>query len=183
MPSFVARPPWPWVFSEKESTSETARFHCECPLQICAVCWLPGAEATCIHPLLVQNIILAKQLWVAQRVCMPMYTQQLVAASLSGLRRMPGGKMKSIGANVELQIGRSWKKYSYMKLARCPTTACVCTLYDEGFSGEVPVKSKVRRSPRLVSVRKQARTSDGLQPIASLNTTLRKVPSGRDFTF
>src|SRR5207249_9469370 len=59
---------------------------------------------------------------------------------------------------------------------------CALPIYDEGFSGEVPVKSKVRRSPRLVSVRKQARTSDGLQPIASLNTTLRKVPSGRDFT-
>src|SRR5438093_4012242 len=62
MPSFAARPPCPCVFKEKERTSETARFHCECPLQICAVCWLPGAEATCAHPSAVENIILAKQL-------------------------------------------------------------------------------------------------------------------------
>ncbi len=29
---------------------------------------------------------------------------------------------------VELEIGKSWKKYSYMKLAMCPTTACGWTL-------------------------------------------------------
>src|ERR1700733_11328671 len=128
MPSVVARPPCPCVFSEKESTSDTARFHCEWPLQIWAVCWLPGADATCDQPLQVGNIIFAKQLWVAHRVCIPIYTQQLVAAILSGLRRIPGGKMKSMGEKVELQMGKSWKKYSYMKFAMCPTTACGCTL-------------------------------------------------------
>src|SRR5581483_397901 len=114
MPSSAERPPWPMVFRANDNTSETARCHCECPLQICAVCWLPGGDATWDQPCVVQYIIFAKQFCVAQRVCMPMYTQQLVAASLSGFRRMPSGKTKSIGANVELQIGRSGKKYSYM---------------------------------------------------------------------
>src|SRR5689334_3106085 len=96
---------------------------------------------------------------------------------------MPSGNTKSIGENVELQIGRSWKKYSYMKLAMCPTTACVWTLYEDGFSGEVPAKSKVRRLPSLVRVRKHERTRAGTHPMASLNATLRNLPSGSAFTF
>src|SRR6516165_593780 len=128
MPSVAARPPCPWVFREKESTSDTASFHCESPAQICAVCWLPGEAATCFHSLALEKAILAKLLCVALRHCMPMYTQQLVAAVLSGFRMMFGGKTKSISAKVELQIGRSSNRYSYMKLAMWPTTACGCTL-------------------------------------------------------
>src|SRR5271163_5219870 len=124
MPSCPERPPWPCVFSEKERTSDTARFHWEWPAQICEVCWLPGAAATCFQRLALENIILAKALCVAQRHCMPMNTQQLVAAILSGLRMMPSGNSKSMAAKVELAIGKSWKIYSYMKLAMWPTTAC-----------------------------------------------------------
>src|SRR5580700_7459442 len=114
MPSCAERPPWPCVLSENERTSETARFHCEWPAQICDVCWLPGAAATWRHRSAFEKIILAKALWVAQRACMPMKTQQLVAAILSGLRMIPSGNWKSIGAKVELAMGRSWKIYSYM---------------------------------------------------------------------
>src|SRR5579871_6739033 len=118
MPSDVARPPWPMVLREKDKTSATASFHCDRPAQICDVCWLPGAAATCFQRLPLENDILAKALCVAQRVCMPMNTQQLVAADLSGFKMIPSGKTKSIGAKVLLQIGRSWNTYSYMKLAR-----------------------------------------------------------------
>src|SRR6202140_2379494 len=112
MPSVAARPPWPIVLSEKESTSATASFHCDKPAQIWEVCWLPGAAAICCHRLPLENAIFAKALCVAQRVCMPMNTQQLVAAILSGFRIIPSENTKSIGANVALQIGRSWNKYS-----------------------------------------------------------------------
>src|ERR1700739_3029933 len=107
MPSEVARPPWPIVLSEKESTSATASFHCDSPAQICDVCWLPGAAAIWRHRPALENAILANALCVAHRVCMPMNTQQLVAADLSGFRRMPSGNTKSIGANVVLQMGKS----------------------------------------------------------------------------
>src|SRR5579863_3744151 len=107
MPSCAERPPWPCVLREKERTSETARFHCECPAQIWEVCWLPGAAATWLQRPAFEKIILAKALWVAQRACMPMKTQQLVAAILSGLRMMPSGNSKSMGAKVELEMGRS----------------------------------------------------------------------------
>src|ERR1700678_2374999 len=123
MPSSAERPPCPWVFNENESTSDTARFHCECPAQICAVWWLPGAPATCLQSPALENTIFAKLLCVALRACIPIYTQQLVAAILSGFRMIPSGKRKSMGANVELDIGRSWKIYSYMKLGIGPTTA------------------------------------------------------------
>src|SRR5580658_1756907 len=112
MPSWPERPPWPWVLSENERTSETARFHCERPAQICEVCWLPGAAAIWRQRLALEKAIFAKALCVAQRVCMPMKTQQLVAAILSGFRIMPSGNLKSMEANVVLQIGRSWNKYS-----------------------------------------------------------------------
>src|SRR5271169_76324 len=107
MPSEAARPPWPIVLSEKESTSATASFHCDSPAQIWDVCWLPGAAAICCQRLPLENAIFANALCVAQRVCMPMNTQQLVAANLSGFRMIPSGKTKSIGANVVLQIDRS----------------------------------------------------------------------------
>ncbi len=47
---------------------------------------------------------------MAQRVCMPMKTQQLVAADLSGLRMMPSGNLKSMEAKVVLQIGQIVEK-------------------------------------------------------------------------
>src|SRR5579864_7239461 len=128
MPSMAARPPWPWLLRAKESTSAKANFHWESPAQIWEVCWLPGGAATCRHRSELQKVILAKLLWVAQRACMPMKTQQLVAAVLSGFRMMFSGNTKSTGAKVELQMGRSWKKYSYMKLAIWPTTAWGWTL-------------------------------------------------------
>src|SRR5262249_43518494 len=107
MPSAEARPPCPCVFSKTERRSATASFHCESPAQICEVCWVPGDAATCRQSSALENVILAKQLCVAQRACMPTNTQQLVAAVRPGLRTMPSGKTKSIGANVELEIGRS----------------------------------------------------------------------------
>src|SRR5271170_7608290 len=112
MPSVEARPPWPMVLSEKERTSATANFHCERPAQICEVCWLPGAAAIWRQRPALEKAILAKTLWVAQRACMPMKTQQLVAAILPGFRIMPSGNLKSMEAKVVLQIGRSWKRYS-----------------------------------------------------------------------
>ena len=72
-----------------------------------AVCWLPGAAVTCCQSPAFENVIFAKLLCVALRHCIPIYTQQLVAADLSGLRMILGGKRKSMDAKVELQIGRS----------------------------------------------------------------------------
>src|SRR5438270_11825613 len=56
MPSVDARPPCPCVFSENDSTSANASFHCESPAQICDVCWLPGCAAICRQRLSVQNV-------------------------------------------------------------------------------------------------------------------------------
>src|SRR6201987_1303209 len=92
IPSFAARPPCPCVLSENESTSDTARFHCECPAQICAVCWLPGEAATCRHNPALEQVIFPKLLCVARRRCMPIQTQQLVAAIRPGFKIIPSGK-------------------------------------------------------------------------------------------
>src|ERR1700677_393341 len=105
MPSWPERPPWPCVLSENESTSDTARFHCEWPAQICEVCWLPGAEATLFPGGALKNILFAKALCVAWRHCIPMKTEQLVAPILSGLRMMRSGNSKSMAAKVELAMG------------------------------------------------------------------------------
>ena len=96
---------------------------------------------------------MAKLLCVAQRHCMPMYTQQLVAANLSGLRMIFFGKTKSIGAKVELQIGQVVKDILVHEVGKVTDDCLGVDVIGGWVFGRSAGEIESELSPCLVSVR------------------------------
>jgi hypothetical protein len=92
--------------------SANGELHWDMPASTTALPPLPCEAPACCQ-CSVENTARAKVLCTALITPVAIMTELLVAARTSGYRHEPGSNLKSIGANVPLLIGRSWKRYSY----------------------------------------------------------------------